>query len=91
MSAPGAGRSISRCPWCGTVQTKATGLDPRSNAAPVADDVSICVACARPALFTGAGLEIRRPSPDELADIMANPDVLAAVRMFQRARAEGRT
>ena len=82
MTDPIAHMIPTLCPWCGRNNDAATGLD---DDAPSAGDVSICFACAWPAIFVGAEsqLVLRRPTPTELEEIFANPEV----EMFRGAAA----
>lgn len=71
MAAVGEGVSTV-CPDCGAVIEMATAVD---ESVPAAGDVSICLACRSLGVFTGNGLEVRRPTADELDMYLANPEV----------------
>lgn len=71
-----------RCPYCRAL----TDTDSRVGdgpATPKVGDVSICVYCAGVSTFSAYGLSI--PPSVELAEMLANPTVEAAVKGIRRA------
>lgn len=60
------------CPWCG--KTLNALLDPVNNAVPSPGDWTLCWGCHRP-LVIGDGGRRRRPTPDEAAEILADPTI----------------
>lgn len=76
------------CPSCGHVNDAATGLGTEFE--PSAGAASICISCAAIGVFTGDGVNTRRPSDDERRQIEADPQVrraVAVVKQYNRARA----
>jgi hypothetical protein len=68
-------RDQRSCPFC----KKSTDCDSQVNGdgVPEVGDVSVCFYCGQVALFTEGGL--RKPSDEERSEILADPDVTAAV------------
>jgi hypothetical protein len=62
----------NRCPYCGLTNDRAS--DPTGDAVPKRGDISVCIRCGGVGLFTRS-LRVRKPSPAELAEAMANPKV----------------
>lgn len=58
------------CPSCGRLNDAHTGVS--GKAAPEPGDVSLCFGCAEPAIYT-QDLQLRRPTDDERAEIIASP------------------
>lgn len=56
------------CPWCLYEMDAATAIGAKP--APERGDVSMCVACGHPAIFTGRGIETRRPTAQEGHEIL---------------------
>lgn len=84
MSATAA---VPACPYCGAELTGAIAMTPRIY--PRDGDVSVCLHCAAVGVFTGRGYLVRRPTRDELRDIIAEPEVqraVAAVTLFNELR-----
>lgn len=50
---------------------------------PAAGAVSLCFGCGQLAVFTGRGLEVRAVTPDELGELVARPDVQAALAAWR--------
>lgn len=71
-----------RCPHCNTVADDFTPVDP---AAPEPDEgsVSICVYCLGVSIFTGEGLVKRKPTPEELIEVMGDDYVIDAIRRLE--------
>lgn len=68
-------RSIgTRCFRCGRHLDASTATT-RRGGPPHEGDVSICFYCAAPAIFTGRGVEIRRPTARELLEITNDPEI----------------
>lgn len=72
------------CPWCGYHSECAT-YTLRGRVAPKPGDVSVCIKCARPAVFAEVGL--RRPTESELAVFQADPDVIRAQAAIRQLNA----
>lgn len=71
------------CLKCGHVVDRASGPGGR---APKDGDVTICVNCAHVMIF-GRDLALRNPSPEELKDILSDPQtaiVVAALEEMNR-------
>ncbi len=79
MTSPAWAWFPSVCPWCLREQDASTLVDGEQWVAPVDGDVSICLYCARPSVFTGHRNDKRLPSGRELAEILADPEVVRAV------------
>lgn len=60
----------SACPYCGDPGGVASPVG-HAGATPAAGEGSLCLYCGGLAMFTGEGLNVRRPSPAELAEIEA--------------------
>lgn len=71
----------TRCPHCTVVNDRHSlpGM-----ATPKAGDVSICWQCKQLALFTDEQGTLRTPTQEELAVLMADPDVIKAVQLAKR-------
>lgn len=65
------------CWDCGVVLTATAATDDEERP-PDAGAVSLCVYCEAVGVFTGKGLESRKPTDEELAEILADPEVQSA-------------
>lgn len=68
-------RGIYHCPWCSVQNDAALAMQDDGNR-PNVGDVSVCWNCGSVALFDNT-MHLRRPRPDESADILDNPMVTA--------------
>lgn len=68
---------IEYCRRCGHKLDAATAID-KPEATPREGDASVCWGCGLLSIFT-ADLTRREPTPTELADMMVNPALLAAL------------
>lgn len=59
------------CPYCGRVNDASTGVE---GGTPVAGDVSICLYCSLPGIFT-AELLIRKPTAEEQVELDDSAEV----------------
>lgn len=66
----------SVCPYCGRQNTLASGMN--VDEPPDEGSVNLCWRCREPSLFTADG-SLRKPTDEERADIMADPDVKRAL------------
>ena len=66
-----------KCWACGK-STDSTTAVIGEDSRPDAGDVSICFGCGELAIFTGHDLETRRPTDDERAEALDEPDVIRA-------------
>lgn len=79
-----------RCehPYGGLVRTEGRDHEPLEG------DLALCPSCGAVAIFTGEGYLARRPTPAEVKEILADPDVIYRVGQIHDARrlaiAEGR-
>jgi hypothetical protein len=79
----------SPCPWCGKLNDMATSANAdRPDDVPEPGDVTVCIACASPAVFN-PDMTLRRPWPGEIE--AAHPDdrtvldrAVRAVRQLDR-------
>lgn len=62
------------CPHCGRINEAHDG--PTRDATPKPGDVSLCWGCGGVGIFTETG--VRKPTPDEAAELEAAPKVKAA-------------
>ena len=77
---------LDHCWSCGKRFELAT--DPLGRTTPKPGDVTFCIACAEPAIFT-ADMLTRIPTTVERAEILANPKatkILLALRELREAR-----
>ena len=54
---------------------------------PTEGAAAVCLYCSDIALYTGNGLELRRPTPEELKQLKASPKVALALTITRIARA----
>jgi hypothetical protein len=66
----------SPCPGCGEVLDGASGLN--TDNLPTPGAATICVYCGSPLLFD-EGLQLRKPTAEELAELMEYADFLKAM------------
>lgn len=65
------------CPNCQAVNDQFTGVNTATpKVAPQKDDVSICWSCGSVNIYTGEGVEVRCPTPEEIEDLLHNPTVM---------------
>lgn len=69
---------MTACPWCGAKNDAATGLT--GAPVPAAGDVGICFSCAGLLVYTGNGLNVRRPSRREEHAAASSVVVAEAIR-----------
>lgn len=67
------------CPSCGRPNPAATNVIPDDVEPPAEGDVSICWGCAKLAVFTGEGVNVRACTEEERAEFLADPGVMAAI------------
>ena len=68
------------CPSCGRPNPAATHAIPGDIEPPPAEgDVSICWGCAKLAVFTGDGLNVRACTEAERAEFLADPACVEAI------------
>jgi hypothetical protein len=68
------------CPSCGRPNSAATHYRPSDGIEPPAEgDVSICWGCAKLAVFTGDGLNVRACTEEERAEFLADPACVEAI------------
>jgi hypothetical protein len=72
------------CPNCGKVLDAVTGVDHEN--APVAGSVTICINCSGLSVFQD-DLTLREPTPEEMADLMAQPEVQRVLMALGKYRA----
>lgn len=80
------------CPYCSVRLDCADALPTNRSATPKAGAVSVCIACAEPALFVNGpfGLAFRKPTDVERALIMAQiGPALMAFKMQRSGHPEG--
>lgn len=65
------------CPHCG-FRLNACNEMHGEPLVPTVGDVGICIECALPHVFVRNG-GLRRPDPDEMAELMADPDTILAM------------
>lgn len=72
------------CPSCGNVLDGATEVHGSDASPPGEGDLSICVYCSALSVFTGIGLDKRKPTKDELRTALSDERVrlvLAAINV----------
>jgi hypothetical protein len=72
-----------RCLNCGHEVDTADSLS-TPNAPPSEGDVCVCIKCAEPMIFT-ADLSFRWPTPEERAEILAEPDTRDTITAVRHA------
>jgi hypothetical protein len=75
---------INVCPYCGYTTNCATGLDGHI---PKELDISVCIKCFSIALFN-KDLSLRKPEPEEFADIRNDFDTWRGIERFRFALRE---
>ena len=70
-----------KCPHCGAPNDDFTPVGKAKM--PDADSVSVCLYCLGISIYTGEGLLTRKPTREELVDIMADESVIAAIRQLE--------
>lgn len=70
------------CVECGNRNDDFTAIN--NDTKPHVGAISICVYCGHVAVFTGDGLTLRELTSDERPEVMADPEVIAAVRSTGR-------
>jgi hypothetical protein len=81
-------RPYAPCPYCGKAtdaDAPAPGTD-ENVGAPGPGDVSVCFYCAGISIFTETGL--RKPTEDERAELLDDPDVIEAAAAVLGYRAD---
>ena len=71
----------ARCPHCNAPTDDYTPVGRASK--PDAGSVSLCIYCLGIAVYTGEGLLTRKPTREELVDIMADEQVIGAIRAME--------
>lgn len=71
--------SACACWSCGADNDAATGIGPTDPGLPEAGSVSVCGYCAAVSIFTDTNLGTRRPTADELLDVMSDKTIRKAV------------
>ena len=72
------------CVECGERNDDFTAIN--TDAKPSEGAISICAYCGHVAMFTGDGLVLRELTTYEHAEVMADPEVIEAVRSVGRAQ-----
>ena len=74
-----------RCPHCGAL-VDAAGSAPgdKDEGGPEQGSISICLYCARPSIFD-SDLRLHRPTPAQIDEILADPDVRRAIKAVKIA------
>jgi hypothetical protein len=68
-----------RCPHCGSVNDRASGLGHDNTGGPVDGDVSLCFQCAEFGVFDrSVPGGVREPTPEEVADIRSEASAMRA-------------
>jgi hypothetical protein len=65
------------CPYCGYAVDHATGISHDELVKPCEGSASICIKCAKVAIYTGE-LGLRKPTAEESIRIAINPRILQA-------------
>ena len=73
---------VSGCVECGDPNDDFTAIN--NDTKPHEGAISICANCGHLAAFTGDGLALRELTTDELIEVRANPEVIAALRQIGR-------
>lgn len=73
----------SICPSCGYLGDRAMGVT--TKAPPVPGDLSICVECHALAFFDD-DLRQREPTPEEITELMKNPQVRNAIEAMEEGK-----
>ena len=82
--------TTDRCPACGIVLNGALGTN--TDQRPSVGDCTICGHCRALLVYDGDPLQLRRPTLDEEAELLADPDVqraIAALAEFHRRLSAG--
>jgi hypothetical protein len=72
--------SRAACPFCRTPHTSFSeiGSEPSASDHPEDGDVAVCGRCGCAAVWSAAGGGLRKPTPDEAAVLVRDPQVAAA-------------
>ncbi len=73
-----------RCPHCGALVDAAGDLEGAEPGAPEPGSISICLYCARPAIFDN-DLRLRMPTLAQIDEILSDPDVRRAIKAVKIA------
>jgi hypothetical protein len=73
---------INHCIYCGNCNDRAS--HPDDDSIPSPGDLSVCISCGGITIFTKT-LTVRKPSPGELAKIMADPNIGPVLLRMQLA------
>jgi hypothetical protein len=76
-------QDTSACPYCAHKLDAATAGPANPKAVPSPGDGTICIECGGVLIFA-EGLTVRRPTPDELAEILALPRVGEMIQAIHR-------
>jgi hypothetical protein len=79
-------RAPAPCPYCGRVTDADSQFPTDEDAVPGPGDVSVCFYCAGIALYTETGF--RKPTDEERAELLDEPDVIATAAAILGYRAE---
>jgi hypothetical protein len=71
-----------RCPYCGEISDGFTRVD-GDDEEPTEGAVGICLYCLGVSIYTGVGLHKRKPTREELVEIMADDDVVQAIHRLE--------
>lgn len=77
-------RSSRWCPHCGATHTEYTPVTDLDRT-PEPGDVAVCWDCGRVSFYTENGL-LRKPTTDELGDVLGSPEVIEAIRKWEVMR-----
>lgn len=76
------GPLVTVCPWCSARHDDAMIVDAAGWQPPKVGDVSLCISCAKPGIWTAYGL--RLPTPAESTELMASPLLAQVVDQIHR-------
>lgn len=77
--------NVPECPYCHAHNECFTGMR-KGLGAPGKGDVSICLGCSGVALFTGVGIEVRKPTMEEKHVLFCDPSVQNGIRIVNHLR-----
>jgi hypothetical protein len=80
-------RLVTRCPWCGRANNGHSNIDHRDAQLPVAGSAAMCAACHGVGVFEQGrgGLVLRKPTPQEAAEMLRDPEFRQAIRQAAQA------
>lgn len=78
-----------RCWSCGSGNDAAVGIGETDPGEPSEGAVSVCAYCGAVSVFTGSGLDLRKPAAWELADMLQDPTIRAAVNAVRHRNMTG--